>query len=306
MLDPWLIPVRLALYAALALGFGLPAFMLHALGNDADAAITRRLFRLTAVAAVVGIVASGFALWMMARDMASSSDPGATWDTARVLLMETAVGTTWVIRVVLLALVAGIATLRVAPERVRIAALAAIGAVALATLAWAGHGAMSEGDMAWLHLGADIIHLLAAGVWVGTLVALVLIAREASIAADTFPAQLLSRAAGGFARLGSVVVAALLVSGTINYLLIVGPSVSELVDTLYGRILLAKLAVFTGMLALAAANRFRLAPALEFALQTGNTLRAVAALKRSLWLETALIFGVLVLVAGLGMLDPGA
>lgn len=306
MLDPWLIPVRLALYAALALGFGLPVFVLHALRNDVDAAITRRLFRLTAVAAVVGIVASGFALWLMARDMASSSDPGATWDTARVLLMETAVGTTWMIRVVLLALVAGIATLRVAPERVRIAAVAAIGAAALATLAWAGHGAMSEGAMAWLHLGVDVTHLLAAGVWAGTLVALVLIARQASIAADTFAAQLLSRVASGFARLGSVVVAALLVSGTINYLLIVGPSVSELADTLYGRILLAKLAVFTGMLALAAANRFRLAPTLESALQGGDILRAITTLKRSLWLETALVFGVLALVAGLGMLDPGA
>ena len=305
MLDPWLIPVRLALYVALALGFGLPVFMLHALRNDVDAAITRRLLRITAVAAVVGIVASGFALWLMARDMASSSDPGVIRETARVLLTQTAVGTTWMIRVVLLALAGGIATLHVAADRVRTAALAMVGAAALATLAWAGHGAMSEGDMAWVHLGADIAHLLAAGVWVGTLVALALIARQASIASDAFPVHLLSRAASGFARLGSVVVAALVASGTINYLLIVGPFVSELTETLYGRILLAKLAVFAVMLALAAANRFRLSPALESALQTGDTLRAITALKRSLWLETALVFGVLALVAGLGMLDPG-
>ena len=305
MLDPWLIPVRLALYVALALGFGLPVFMLHGLRNDVDAAITRRLLRLTAAAGVVGIVASGFALWLMARDMASSSDPGVIRETARVLLTQTAVGTTWMIRVVLLALAGGIATLHVAADRVRTAALAMVGAAALATLAWAGHGAMSEGDMAWVHLGADIAHLLAAGVWVGTLVALALIARQASIASDAFPVHLLSRAASGFARLGSVVVAALVASGTINYLLIVGPFVSELTETLYGRILLAKLAVFAVMLALAAANRFRLSPALESALQTGDTLRAITALKRSLWLETALVFGVLALVAGLGMLDPG-
>ena len=45
-------------------------------------------------------------------------------------------------------------------------------AVALASLAWSGHGAASEGFRGTVHLVADIVHLLAAGVWVGPLFAL--------------------------------------------------------------------------------------------------------------------------------------
>jgi putative copper resistance protein D len=40
-------------------------------------------------------------------------------------------------------------------------------------------------------------------------------------------------------------------------LLIAGPSLDSLFSTLYGRLLLTKLALFGGMLLLAAANRFR-------------------------------------------------
>jgi putative copper export protein len=45
-------------------------------------------------------------------------------------------------------------------------------AVALATLAWTGHGAMDEGAKGWAHLLADILHLLAAGAWSGRCLAL--------------------------------------------------------------------------------------------------------------------------------------
>lgn len=62
--------------------------------------------------------------------------------------------------------------------------------------------------------------------------------------------------------MGYAAVATLVGTGLVNSWLLVG-SVSSLLHTTYGQILMAKLAFFAGMLALAAANRFWLVPALE-------------------------------------------
>src|SRR3546814_15811165 len=48
----------------------------------------------------------------------------------------------------------------------------------LSSLAWSGHGAATEGGAGMVHLGADILHLLAAGAWVGALAALLLMASQ--------------------------------------------------------------------------------------------------------------------------------
>ncbi|WNV12808.1 CopD family protein [Tardiphaga sp. 709] len=65
-----------------------------------------------------------------------------------------------------------------------------------------------------------------------------------------------------FSGMGYLAVATLVGTGLVNSWLLVG-SVSSLLHSAYGQILMAKLAFFAGMLALAAANRFWLVPALE-------------------------------------------
>ena len=47
--------------------------------------------------------------------------------------------------------------------------------LALSALAWTGHGAAGEGAIGWAHLLADILHLIAAGAWVGALIGLMLL-----------------------------------------------------------------------------------------------------------------------------------
>lgn len=112
--------------------------------------------------------------------------------------------------------------------------------VALATLAWAGHGAMDDGVRGYIHLASDITHLWAAGAWVGALVAFLMLAsHKQDVAQD--PVAVLSRTSNGFARIGTAIVAALVVSGILNYLLIAGPSFDPLISTLYGRLLMVKL-----------------------------------------------------------------
>ncbi|MGH6997148.1 MAG: CopD family protein, partial [Phenylobacterium sp.] len=72
-----------------------------------------------------------------------------------------------------------------------------------------------------------------------------------------------------------------------------------------GQLLAVKIAFFGGMLLLAAANRFYLAPRFGTALADGaDSGPARAALRRSILCETLLAVGVLVLVSVLGMIAP--
>lgn len=305
MPDALLITSRLALYLSLALAFGLPVFVLQAVkGDGSGLSVVRRLARLAGVAALLALAASGLGLWAMARGMSDSGDPAAVLEVVGILLTQTSVGMAWDVRVVSLLFAAGVVFLGSGWRRTGIGAQTMLGGIALATLAWAGHGAMSEGTLGWLHLGSDIVHLLIAGAWVGAIVALAVLATHAAGQEDPETVRLLSGAASGFARFGTLIVVVLVVSGTLNYLFIIGPSLNGLVDTTYGRLLLAKLGAFAGMLVLAAANRFRHAPVLERALDDGDVSTAIRTLKQSLWAEMGLAMVVLVLVAWLGTLDP--
>lgn len=306
MFDGLLVLSRFALYLGLMLAFGLPAFVLQALTrNQSAASFARQTLRGAAAATVVSLLASGAALWAMAQAMSASSDVAAVWGVAQTLLTQTAVGMTWGLRVALLLISLWFTAASGGNARNRAAVASVLCAVALAILAWAGHGAMNEGPAAWFHLGADIAHLLAAGAWVGALVALTFIARAARRQADQKAVAVLSSASTEFARLGTLIVAVLIASGIVNYIMIVGPSLSGLIETVYGRLLLVKLALFATMLALAAANRFCLAPTLEKARRDNDATAAVLALKRSLYLETTLAILILGLVAWIGTLDPG-
>jgi len=119
--------------------------------------------------------------------------------------------------------------------------------------------------------------------------------------APTFHAAL-----AGFSGIGSGVVAVLVVSGLVNSWFLVGPTgVPALVRTPYGLLLLLKLVLFGAMVALAAANRFRLTPVLREALvESANSNAAVRALRRSLALELGAATALLAVVAWLGRLAP--
>ena len=188
-----------------------------------------------------------------------------------------------------------------------LASLSITAAVALSTLAWTGHGAADEGALGWLHLGADITHLLAAGIWIGALCGLCLLIFRSATRMAAEHIHLSHRALDGFARVGSIVVGLLIVSGLVNSWILIGPSkLGALFTTLYGILLLGKLLLFGAMLLLAAANRFFLTPALAAALERGEGAAAVGALRRSLLIESSCAIAILALVAWLGLLAPPA
>ena len=298
MTDELAVAVRFGLYVSLMIGFGTAAFALHAPSGTSAALPLRRLF---VVSSFAGLVLSSAGLVILAAGMAGVALVDVDCETVISVLTDSAVGTSWIVRMTALG---GLLIVAFLPARIA-AAGAAAGGVALATLAWSGHGAADEGVVGWVHLGADVVHLAAAATWLGALVGLLLLLVRLRSLMDAAHVGLCRQALRGFSTIGTILVGTIVVTGAISGWLLVGPSgISLLGSTLYGRLLIAKLALFAAMLAFAWGNRFWLTPALEREIVEGDPAGAVSALRWSLALETGCAVAVLGLVAWLGTLEP--
>ena len=121
-------------------------------------------------------------------------------------------------------------------------------------LSLSGHQA-TEDNAGWLSQGADWIHLVAASVWAGGLVALAFLVWP-------FAPSLRRDAFLGFARLAVLLVGAMVLAGA--YLALARlPDASDLWQTQYGRFLLLKLAIVAVALTWGAAHHFLVRPRLQ-------------------------------------------
>jgi putative copper resistance protein D len=222
------------------------------------------------------------------------------------VLLETHGGAVWLGRHGIVLLLAALVSL---PARVddRIDWLAARGhamllaVAALALMAMAGHAAAVEPGTATA-IAVDALHLVAAGVWIGSLLpmAALLRAAGADAGADARPYAVL--AVRRFSRAALLAVLALGGTGAANAWTHVA-DVPGLVGTLYGRLLLAKIALFAAVLAVASVNRRRLLPRLAGeAVTVGRP--AMRRLARSMTIEGVLTLAVLVIVAAMTTSPP--
>ena len=290
MNDPLYIGVRCALYADLMLLFGLPLFAMYTPGAR-DSIIHRRPNMVGL--ALAGLLLSTLSIAAMTASMAGVAildvDRASIWS----MISETPMGLAWVVRMGALTLLAISLLCKWHPI-----ICASLGTVALSSLAWTGHGAAGEGNAGTIQMIGDLVHLLAAGAWLGALFGL-----GTMLWSDNEPAKL-HRALDKFASVGTIIVAAVVASGLVNGFYVVGSShIGSLPFTLYGQLLLIKLALFGAMLGFAAMNRFRLTPAFGNA-QDREADRPLRALRQSLLLETGAAMVILGLVAWLGTLAP--
>ena len=307
MIDTLTIGIRFALYANLVILFGLPLFGLYALkGAERLHSNVLPLRALIIWLALLAMALSVLSIIVMTASMAGVSPFEIDRASVKAMISETPMGNAWAAR---MAALLGTLCLAVAwgrRKRPTWLVLVSIGAaVALISLAWTGHGAASEGIAGTRHLIADIIHLLASGAWVGALAAfgIMLFRPFAKMNADHL--RLTHRALNGFSLVGTVFVASIVASGLVNSYVLVGPAhILSLPSTLYGQLLMAKLALFGVMLVLAAANRFRLTPAFDEAIKAGDPAAAINELRHSLIFEASAALLILGLVAWLGTLEP--
>lgn len=286
---------RLAAFMAGTALFGAPLFVLYA--GRREPAEPPLLKPILVGAALAFLLAADVALIAQTGQMAGDPRQGLDASTLHDVVIGSSFGHSIVARSAA-GFLALVLLLRLRPDRRYWRTIAGLGAIGLAALAWGGHGAADAGAAGAVHTVADVIHLLAAGVWLGALLCLFL-----RMAAGGAP-EPLHRALKGFSGVGSWAVAAILASGLVNSWFLVGPGhLAGLVTTAWGVVLMAKLVLFLAMLGLAALNRWRLTPRLEAAL-AGDPRSAIRALRRSVVVESLLGLLVLGLVSILGVLPP--
>jgi putative copper resistance protein D len=169
---------------------------------------------------------------------------------------------------------------------------------------WTGHAGSTVGETGVLHLAADILHLVAAAIWIGGLVSLVLLfavtRRERTEASMSFARD----ATQAFSSMGIAIVAVIFATGIVNTWILVG-SWHALIATGYGRLLMLKIALFIVMLLFAAANRFWLTPRLALP-SSAPQFDARRQLARNSMIEFVLALAIFAIVGLLGTLHPAS
>lgn len=245
--------------AAVTWGFGVVRFLSYVLlflaggGAVALAALGLADRRLP-----VGL--AGAALLFVPVSLAGIALQAEEASTSVRATVDSRFGVVWLVR-------AGLAVALAVLARRRLPALA-LGLALLATGALAGHAAARGG----VTLAVDLVHVLAAGVWSGGLAFVV----AALALARTGRWELAGRVVPRFSALALGTVSLLLAAGIANAYLEVR-SWHGLVDTLYGRLVLAKAALLVPVLALAAYNRRYAVPRRRFLRSATAELVLVAA-----------------------------
>jgi putative copper resistance protein D len=262
--------------------------------------IGRRLFRLAVWSLIVALLSAVTWFWLEVASMSglpvTNTFSASGWGT---VLLETQFGRVWQLRLGLIAtalvLVAS-ALAKVKARRALIAILWLVSVVLLVSLALISHAAAATRHPFGV-LG-DMIHLCAAGLWIGGLVplAIFLAAGRATFSLREMVPRVLSR----FSALSLCCVSVLVISGISNSWLLVG-SIYALFTTPYGQLLFFKLALFAILIGFGARNRFLVKAKLPKAAADPDVL---AQLRRNVICETYLGVAVVVIVACLGVTPP--
>ncbi len=303
-LEGGLVVSRFVHFTCALILFGSAFFAVYSPPSDNRSERLTRPLAAVLLAAALCAVLSGLAWFLftvgnMSGTLAGAFDGEALWTA----LWDTGFGRVWAARVAVMLLIVGMIWSGGASmlSRRLIALLTVLTLILLASLAGVGHTQVHEGVTAIVHVTADAVHLLAAGAWLGGLVPLgmVAVSSRAKQLSNDDAVLVLSR----FSGMAYLAVAALVASGLLNGWFLVG-SLSALIGTTYGELLLLKLGLFGLMLCLAASNRFWLVPALAKAATISQSDLALARLRRNILAEQ--ILGVLVvgIVSLLGTLSP--
>lgn len=277
-----------------ALGVARPVFR-RARSADGGDDFERRYFAFACWGLAVS-VASG-AVWFSAMAAVMSGLTGEQAMTRETLglILGTVFGLVFAARAGLaIALAAVLIAVQRSNDRGRRSSFAIAGgvlaAVYVGSLAGVGHAAAGDESDYLVRIVADVAHLLAAGAWLGALPALVL-ALVRTQAAD---------AARRFSTLGVASVGILTASGFVSAWYQVG-DIPGLIGTDYGRLLLAKLALFAAMLVLATVNR-----GIATRPFSGEDHQALRLLRRNATLEIGFGIAVIAIVGVLGVAVPAA
>ena len=261
-------------------------------------------------AAALGLALASWMAWLLltasgmsGMSLAHAFDGGVLG----TVLGRTTFGWVWIVRLAcMLALAVCLLVARQASgwgAAARADAIAAgLAVVLLVTLAGAGHAVGGSPSERLPHVATDALHLLGAGAWLGALVPLLFVLSRARTTAESAWLALAGVVTRRFSALGVASVLLLLGSGLLNAGWLVG-TWSALGDTMYGRLVALKIALFTLLVLIAAANRLWLTPRLGM---PSTRHRVVRTLWRNVVVELGVGVFVMAVVGVLGITPPAA
>jgi putative copper resistance protein D len=296
---------RLAQYSAASVLVGSALFFVYALPAQGPASAAALRWPRPLLLAASLVLAVGTLLGLAARTavLAGSWSDALTAQSLAAVITQMDLGKASAARAALAA-VAVVCLAALPRGRALWLGVAVLGALACATFGWMGHGAATDDGGHVSHLAADIIHALAAAIWLGALAAFVGLVAPRGQEFERLSAT--AAALQRFSPIGMALVATIAASGGVNAWYLIGTDAAAAVHDPYGQLLALKLALFAGMLALAALHRQRSVPALAESLRSNLLPQgdALASLRRSIVTEALLGFALLAVVAWFGTLEP--
>jgi copper transport protein len=282
---------RWAYFVAFAFVLGSLAVRLLIVRDPLPERLSRRLYLFGAVGALAAVNIGILAFILRAEDALQLPLVDLLYGDLSPFATKTRFGIAFIVMTLGFALVTALLTLSWIFDELRLLWPAFLLALVLASgLSLSGHSAV-EPNSTWFSEIVDFLHLGAASIWVGGLLAL-------ALAVWPLHPEQRKTAFLGFSRLATVLVGVLVLAGvylTIQRL----PSVSDLWSSSYGRTLLIKLAVVSVALLWGAAHHFLVRPRLE----RGNV---PGQLRRSLLGESSVAVAVLLAAAVLVNSAPPA
>jgi copper resistance protein D len=259
-------------------------------GLSTEVTATQRCLSVTRLSLYLAIVLG--LVWFLAKSaiVASATNFSQVVHAVPIVTLKTMFGHVTVAQ--LLALAAAAVVLGRADRGPRLQIATGLSGLAVVLHAWHLHAAaMYEGPSALL--ACEVLHVLAASAWLGSLVPLMLLVR----ATPPDGAAILSRR---YSRLGATCVLVLAVTAFWQGWVLVG-SMDALQRTAYGWMVLLKATLFAILVVLAWRNRFQLTPALAGA-HASATKRA---LERNIVREAVTGLIIVLVASVLASLPPG-
>ncbi len=172
----------------------------------------------------------------------------------------------------------------------------AFGGIYLLLITLTSHNAATPSDIRWFAIATDLIHIIAATIWVGGIAYLLTAYVISARLPDVHSPSVLLKFASRFAPLAIFATTVLVASGIVSSLMQV--TIPEALNTPYGRVLGAKILLLIILIALAIRNNRSVAKSSSADKTTADTLRRFVAI------ELSVAFAVLLATAGLASLEP--
>jgi len=289
MLSACYIALRFIHFTSLMLLFGCTAYSVFLAPGRLQEVLVRRLQTVWRPAIIVSLLSACLLLCVQAGLM------GDGWmdvinPSVWIAVLGTQFGGIWA-WLLIMALASAI-VLGVRPRKMQEYLLLLTG-LQLVFLACVGHATLHSGVTGALHRINHAIHLLSASFWVGGLLPLLVcmfLARKAAWCDSAIESMM------RFSRYGHLAVAAVIGSGIINSVLILGWNIPT--ESRYFRLLIIKIVLVGVMVILALINRYWLVP------KFNHSALAKQQFIRLTWLEVILSAAVLLLVSLFATQEP--